>query len=247
MEFEARSVGYQRISAGDRVVLSSQHLVGADFQGAHIAQFSSDGCRFEECNFEGAVIDSASFGAGHQISEYVGCSFDGAKLRMGPGGYARFVDCSFNKTVIEHWFCFAVEIVDCRFSGRLKKVFFNGTVPLEDRIDVRRKSNQFEGNDFSKATLIDVAFRTGIDLSRQRLPKGDGYIYFSDAVGAARRARSAFDDWDDPRSRLAAQGVLALMEQDVAAGQQQLLIRVDDYPRGNRAAIQTMLNAARRE
>lgn len=210
-----------------------------------MAQFSSDGCRFERCDFEGAVIESASFGAGRQVSEYVGCSFDGAKLRMGPGGYAKFVDCSFDETAIEAWFCFAVEVVDCRFSGRLKKVVFNGTVPADKQAIVDRVVNQFERNDFTRATLTDVGFRTGIDLSKQRLPGGGGYDYFPDAVSAVRSARLAFDAWDDLGAKAAARGVLTVMEEDVAAGQRQLLMRVDDYPRSDRAAIRNVLNAAK--
>lgn len=245
VQFEAHSVGHQRISADARVVLSSRHLVGTDFRARRLAQFSSDGCRFEGCNFGGAVIESASFGAGRHVSEYVGCNFDGAKLRMGPGGYARFVDCSFEKTAIEHWFCFAVEVVGCRFSGRLKKVVFNGTVPLDKREIARRVVNQFEDNDFSRATLLDVGFRTGIDLSKQRLPEGADYTYLPDAVRAVRSARMAFNAWNDSKAKSAARGVLAVMEEDVAAGQQQLLVRVDDYPRSDRAAIQELLNAAR--
>lgn len=244
VQFEARSAGHQRVSADARVALSSQDLVGADFRDRRLMQFSSDGCRFERCDFEGAVIESASFGAGRRVSEYVGCNFDGAKLRMGPAGYAQFVDCSFEKTTIEGWFCFAVEVIDCRFSGRLKKVVFNGTVPSDKQSVSDRARNRFEGNDFSSATLVDVGFRTGIDLSKQSLPEGGAYTYLPDAVSAVRRARLAFNTWEDPGVKSATRGVLAVMEEDVSAGQRQLLMRVDDYPRSDRAAIRKLLDAA---
>lgn len=45
---------------------------------------------------------------------------------------------------------------------------------------------------------MDVAFRTGIDLTKQRLPAGDEYVYLEDAESAVRRARIAFNAWDDP-------------------------------------------------
>lgn len=244
MNFEVRKVGEQPLSTGGRLVLASQQLVGTDFSDQQLVQFSSDGCRFEACNFEGSVIESASFGGGRRTSEYVGCSFDGATLRMGPGGYARFVDCTFERTIIENWFCFAVEVIGCRFSGRLKKVVFNGTVPDEKQAIAGRRENRFEDNDFSRATLVDVGFRTGVDLSQQRLPRGDEYTYLPDAVAAVRRARTEFDSWDDPKVKSAARGVLRVMEDDVTDGQRQLLLRIDDFPRSDRAAIEKLLSAA---
>lgn len=245
MEFGARRIGRMQINEDEHVVLSRQQLVSADFGDRDLAQFSAEGCRFEKCRFDNAVIESASFGAGRMTSEYVGCTFDGAKLYMGPGGYARFTDCSFEGTLIEGWFCFAVELVGCTFSGRLKKVVFNGSVPPEKHDVVGRQINQFEGNDFSRAKLIDVGFRTGIDLTKQRLPTGDDYVLLDDARAAVRRARSAFNAWDDPEAKKRARGVLAVMEEDVEAGQSQLLIRVDDYPRPARPSIQALLAAAR--
>ncbi len=229
----------------DHIVLSGQRLVGADFRGRRLRQFSAEGCRFEGCRFDGAVIESASLGAGRRVSEYVGCSFHGAKLRMVPGGCARLVDCTFEETLIEGWFCFAVEVVDCVFTGRLKKVVFNGSVPPEKEDVVGRSSNQFEGNDFSRAALIDVGFRTGIDLTRQQLPAGNAYVYLDDAAKAVRRARIAFNSWEDPELKKRARGFLAVMEEDVAEGQRQLLVRVDDYPRAGRPAIRALLDAAR--
>lgn len=244
MDFGVRGTGYEPVRDEDRVVLSGQRLVAVDLGGRRLEQFSAEGCRFEACRFDGAVIESASFGAGRLVSEYVGCSFDGAKLRMGPGGYARFVDCTFENSVIEHWFCFTVEIVGCTFSGRLKKVVFNGSVPSDKQGTAGRRVNQFEDNDFSRARLADVAFRTGVDLTRQRLPSGEEYAYIDDAAVAVRRARRAFNVWEDPEMKKRARGVLAVMEADVAAGQRQLFVRVDDYPRASRPAIRALLTAA---
>lgn len=246
MDFGVRRVGRIQTHDEDHAVLSGQRLVEQDFSGQHLLQFSAEGCRFERCRFDNTVIESGSFGAGRAISEYVGCTFGGAKIHMVPGGYARFVDCSFEGAVIENWFCFAVELVGCTFSGRLKKAVFNGTVRQEDRDVVRRSTNRFEGNDFSSARLVDVTFRTGIDLSQQRLPAGPEYTYLEDAAAAVRRARIAFNAWDDPEAKKRARGVLVVMEEDVAAGQSQLLIRVDDYPRASRPAIQQLLDAAQR-
>lgn len=240
-----RKTGHIPINEDEHVVISGEQLSGANFSGRHLEQFSAEDCRLEACRFDGAVIESASFGAGRRVSEYVGCSFDGATLRMGPGGYARFVNCSFSETRIERWFCFAVELVDCTFSGRLAKVVFNGTVPDDKRVVTGRSVNEFEGNDFSAARFVDVGFRTGIDLTRQRLPDGPEYVYLDAASDQVKRARIAFNAWADAGAKSRARGVLAVMEEDVAGGQHQMLIRVDDFPKANRSAVSDLLAAAR--
>jgi hypothetical protein len=244
MDFSVRRTGRIQISSQDRVVLSNQHLVAQDFRGLELIQFSAEGVSLERCAFDGSVIRSASFGAGRATSEYVDCSFSGAKIHMGPGGYARFVNCTFENVAIDSWFCFAVELVGCVFSGQLRKAVFNGSVPPEKRDVAGRSTNQFEGNDFSRAKLLDVAFRTGIDLSEQRLPSGPEYRYLADAPSVVRRARSVFNTLADPDAKKHVRGILAVMEEDVSAGQSQLLIRVDDYPRASRPSIQKLLHAA---
>ena len=244
MEFSARRVGRIQIPDQSRVVLSNQQLIAQDFRGLQLLQFSAEGARLERCAFDGAVIQSGSFGAGRANSEYVDCTFTGARIRMGPGGYARFVNCNFENVAIDNWFCFAVELVGCTFSGRLRKAVFNGCVPPSKRDIAERATNQFEGNDFSRAALLDVAFRTGIDLSKQRLPSGPEYTFLADAPSAVRRARIAFNALDDLEAKKRVRGILAVMEEDVAAGQGQILIRVDDYPRASRPALRGLLRAA---
>ena len=84
MEINVRSKGYLDLSKHDRVVLSRQRLKSEDFRGRNLLQFSAEGVRMERCQFDDAVIESASFGAGRLTSEYVGCSFNRAKLHMVP-------------------------------------------------------------------------------------------------------------------------------------------------------------------
>ena len=127
MKFEARVVGRAKIREDRRVFLDHAHLVGADFSGRRLDSFGAYGSRLEKCRFDKSRIDSASFGEGKEVSEYVDCSFDGARFCPGPGGYYRFVRCSFKNVNIYDWFCFAVELVDCTFSGKMRGAVFNGT------------------------------------------------------------------------------------------------------------------------
>lgn len=241
VSFQANSVGKARIDETKRVVLDHEEVHGVDFSGLKLVQFSAAGSRLEACRFDKTKIEDASFGAGRETSEYVDCSFDGARIRFGPGGYARFVRCSFRDVDLRDWFCFAVELVDCTFTGRLRKAFFNGIVPEDKRSSAGRERNEFRGNDLSAMTLIDVAFRTGIDLTQQKLPSGPDYIYVLDAAEAVQRARASVIGWDDLGLRKPAMTLINLLEEDVAAGQRQLFLRPADYTKLGKDAVDAVM------
>jgi hypothetical protein len=77
--------------------------------------------------------------------------------------------------------------------------------------------------------LVDVAFRTGIDLSLQRLPVGPPYLYLADAAGSVQRARKTVVGWDDLALRREAMALIGVLEGEVEGGQRQLLLRKDNY------------------
>lgn len=217
------------LSPEDRLVLEHAELEGEDFSNRKFVQISVQASRLADCRFNKVRVESASFGAGRQMSYYIGCSFDGCRIRFGPGGFTRFERCSFRDTDLRDWFCFSVELVDCTFSGRLRRSVFNGTVPEEGRSTARRDRNEFCGNDFSAMELIDVAFRTGIDLRLQRLPSGDRYLYLPDAPVAVRRAQEAAIHYGDPSQRRGIMTFISTLEDELSGGQNQLLLRKDSY------------------
>ena len=143
-----------------------------DWSGKRFANLVPVGCVFDSCLFEGAHFAQVCFGGGLEDSRYVNCSFDRATIRATAPGNARFESCSFRNVDIIELFGFRIEMVDCHVSGIVRKAFFNGTVPPDIAPDLGRTFNAFEGNDFSNATLVDVVFRTGIDLSKQKMPIG---------------------------------------------------------------------------
>jgi hypothetical protein len=245
MEIRARVVGRAKIDPEKSVVLSREKLHGADFSGRRLEYFSSEASRLEACRFEKVRIESASFGAGRAPSEYLECSFDGARIRFGPGGFARFVRCSFCDVDLRDWFCFAVELVDCVFTGRMRHSFFNGTVPEDQRVFVGRERNEFRGNDFSGMKLEDVSFRTGIDLTQQRLPSGPEYLYLPVAAVAVQRARAEVVQWDDLDRRREAMVFINILEEDVAKGQRQLLLRLDDHSALRKDAVEGVFTLLR--
>jgi hypothetical protein len=97
-----------------------------------------------------------------------------------------------------------------------------------------RTSNEFRSNDFSGMDLLDVGFRTGIDLSLQRLPTGEQYVYLADAEPALQRAREQVIASGRVRLRGAHGEVVPVIDvalKTVRGGQRQLLLRKDTYSR----------------
>jgi hypothetical protein len=230
MRVRAKVVGQVNIPKDKRVVLDHVHVRGEDYSCRKLMQFCTIGARLEECRFDKTRINCAQFGAGRDMSEFVACNFDGAHIEMGSGGYSRFVGCSFRDVDLRSWKCFAVEMIDCTFSGRLRVGIFNGTVRKDDRMIVGRDRNEFHGNDFSGMELIDVGFRTGIDLSQQRLPTGPEYLYLPDAATAVSRALTGLADWtQDVELHRVATSFVKGLEEEVVKGQRQMLLRAEDY------------------
>ncbi len=231
MKIEAGITRYRDIPEDQIVRIDHATLQGMDYSNRKLVKFSAIGCRLENCKFDHVEINDASFGAGGEQSEYVDCSFDNARMTIPVGGYARFAGCSFRDVDIGSWICFAVEVIDCAFSGKLRGAIFNGTVPLENRKFANSEKNEFRGNDFSAVKFMDVTFRTGIDLTQQRLPSGPGYIYVPDPVAVLARSRQyvAGNPGLELEVRHAAARTLERMQQTVDKGQKQLFISLDTY------------------
>jgi hypothetical protein len=102
-------------------------------------------------------------------------------------------------------------------------------VPTDHQRALGRQVNEFRGNDFSGMELVDVAFRTGVDLSLQRLPSGPGYLYVPDADAAVRRAREVVEAWMDAGLRKVASPMLMTLQMEVDGGQRRLLLRKADW------------------
>jgi uncharacterized protein YjbI with pentapeptide repeats len=222
----------------DHLHIEDADLVAEDFSGRKLRGFSAVASRFERCRFERMRIDHASLGAGRLMSHYVDCSFDGSRIRAPAPGSARFERCSFRDVRLKEWICWTAEFVDRVFTGRAEKCIFNGRLPEEDEADLKRSHNEFRSNDFSGMELRDVAFRSGIDLSRQVLPGGDAYVYAEDGQAAIVRARADVSGWDGDAARELALRRLRLFERQLAQGQQQLFVRKDDFiDRGSASAM----------
>ncbi|MFO0789514.1 MAG: hypothetical protein U0805_08650 [Pirellulales bacterium] len=228
MKWKARVVGHMKVDPNEFVVLDHLQVQGTDYSQRELRKFTSIGSKLERCRFDNARIEDASFGSGLEMSEYIECSFDGVRIQHG-GGFARFVRCSFRNIDFRSWLCFGAEFIDCVFTGRLKGCIFNGTLLEQDQPYLGRVRNEFHGNDFSGADLDDVAFRTGIDLTQQRLPCGPEYLYVSDAPRAVAEARSAAQLLADQNLRMEVLKLLDSFNLGLEGGQRQFLLRKSNY------------------
>lgn len=244
-KIEARVVGHGKLDPSQHVSLDHVTLHGADFSGRKLKHFGAVGCRFERCSFSKMRIDDFSFGAGRESTEYLECSFDGIRVHHMGSGFARFVRCSFKDVDIRDWRCYQSEFIDCEFTGRLEECIFYGTVPEKDRPWVGREKNEFRGNDFSGCDLVDVAFRTGIDLSQQKLPTGPEYLYLADAAAAIERAGVVVGGWYDSQLREQGLSLLKSVEYEVLGNQVQILLRADDYHTRPREVVDGVFAALR--
>jgi hypothetical protein len=229
MRIEARSKGRIAITDDQLVMVDHARLHGEDYSSRKLLQFATIGSHLRACNFDNTQIQSAAFGSGRETSEFVECTFNGARMDLGPGGFSRFVRCSFHDVRIRNWTCFAVEMIDCTFSGRMETAIFNGSVPDDERAIIGRASNEFHGNDFSAMDLIDVTFRTGIDLTKQILPSGEDYLFLPQAASAVSRTKSHVANWGDEKMRRAATPIIQGLEYELLGGQQQLLLRSSEF------------------
>lgn len=146
------------------------------FLSCDFSDVLSRGCRFTDCVFKGGRLQHFSMGGRTLVllrkSVYVGCIFERVKLRsFGIADFidCRFIDCDFNTAFI------AASFSNCKFVGNVHGCVFCG--PQYNgyyymcRLDywVSNKGKLRDVN-FTEATLTDVDFRGGIDLSTTKFP-----------------------------------------------------------------------------
>jgi hypothetical protein len=224
------------------ISIGYKNIYNHDFSCNTFNTFAVAESIFSNCDFGNVRIEDASFGGGRRQSTYTDCNFDGARIGFGTAGNARFVRCSFENVDLRHWCCFAVELIDCSFSGALRHSYFNGTLEITQQRSFGRKTNRFHGNDFSGLDLIDVAFRSGIDLTQQRLPTGQHYLYVPNAPGAVQRARLDVMRWTDLDEREDGIALIDSLEREASEGQAQLLLRRDEHRVFSRDVVEKVLS-----
>jgi len=104
----------------------------------------------------------------------------------------------------------------------IKKGVFHGKVG--DSAQLRRRVNEIRDNDFSRAELDDVDFRGGIDLTQQRLPTGEDYLFIKDTCKAATIVRESQSSIVDKQALERSQTLAGLLDYYCSNGQQMQLL-----------------------
>jgi hypothetical protein len=197
------------------VALHRATITAVDFRRARFDKFTLGGCLFDRCDFRGLKLDRrlAPLLVALPRSVFRDCRFDGADLRRAPLGQSRFERCSFDDANIDGSHAETAEFVDCRFAGPLDGVTFYGTPagPEAKRLDPPRRKNEFRGNDFRDAELLDVAFVAGVDMARQRFPDDELHVRVDGFQRRVAKARSDIKNWYE-RDRAPAMAMLTTLE-----------------------------------
>lgn len=225
------------------LLLTDEKQWDRDYSGLRFSDFTAVSSAFHRCNFDRIRMAQTCFGGGVSDSKYIDCTFNEARFTAIAPGFAKFVRCSFKDVRIKSFFSRGIELIDCTVSGEIVGGYFNGALPPDMPPRLGRPRNRFEGNDFSHAKLIDVGFRTGIDLTKQIMPVGPDYVLIHDAaarLAAARRDLAISANADERRG---VEGVFRFLENELQDGQEQLFLNISSLPKKLIPAIVRVLTA----
>jgi len=203
-------------SDDERVVaLQRVTLTAVDFRRARFDKFSLGGCLFDRCDFRGLKLDRrlAPLFVALPRSVFRNCNFDGADLRRALFGQSRFERSTFDDARLDGSQVESAEFIDCRFAGPLDGVTFYGAPSGREAklLDPPRRRNEFHGNDFRDAELLDVAFVAGIDMDGQRFPDDELHVRVEGFQRRLAKARAEIKNWYE-RERAPAMVMLATLE-----------------------------------
>jgi fluoroquinolone resistance protein len=181
---------------------------------------------FELSRFENTCFDDASLPElGEKGSVFEKCTFRNTSLRRSHVGYngSRFKDCRFEKTdFIQTGFirpefddcCFdictfsgvdfrAASFERCEFRGEVRGVWFHGEYQVPSVLEefANPRPNRMSSVSFRNATLFDITFSDGCDLSSVTPPDDGRHALFD---RWQERIRSVFERsraWPDPCRR----------------------------------------------
>jgi uncharacterized protein YjbI with pentapeptide repeats len=224
-----------------RLKLQDERLVGHTFSGSRFSDIWISGCQLERCDFSAVRADGFTPGVSDSggPSTYLDCVFDGAQMRLGPSGYGRFERCSFRNVDLRDWMWKGVDLVECTFTGSLRRTIMWGST--QDG----RRTNEVRDNDLSGARLIDFTFRGGVDVTAQRMPAGGAGVVIADLVAIFPAVRERVVRWPDLDERRELWVYIQGLELDLDTGQRSYWFNPEDFGRAQRPSAATFAHILR--
>jgi uncharacterized protein YjbI with pentapeptide repeats len=215
------------------VNIGAVSMTDVDFGGQKFDPFNAIGTTFVRCRFDRAHLRTGILGTVREEtppSRFVDCTFD--RTRFGRDvqlNDSRFERCTFTNVKVRGWQAFHAEFIDCVFTGELRDCWFTGMT--KRAMFPKRERNEFRGNDFSHAELIDCSFNYGIDIHAQRWPNGPGYVVLDRFHERITAARAAIARWSDDLAREQALARLRIMADRAMESQDSAFLRREDWVR----------------
>ncbi len=116
-------------------------------------------------------------------SIYNDCVFENVDFFFPVPGMAVFENCSFINVDARQFICNEIELINCTFSGRFRKVVLNASTLTSESNYTKAKINRIINNDFRDVKFEDFGFRGGVDLEGQKLPMNNGFVYIKNGKG----------------------------------------------------------------
>lgn len=218
----------ERLFLAKNVTFYSCDLSFSDFSG-----WLFENCHFENCQLDTTNFNEAKFTACKFLkSAFRKTTFKRAAININNGSDSGLIeDCNFNECNFrEANFGFPIirqsNFINChlrfcnfdasrlenvRFSGKVETTFFNGSPQSYSKplfgflssFDPKKIKNEMKNVDFSSATIEDVTFANGIDLSTIKWPDDNSIIlikkpreFFSKLISAITNSDWSMNDKD---------------------------------------------------
>jgi hypothetical protein len=213
-----------------RVEFRGIQATDVGFKGARFWWYLAGSSTFTSCDFSHVRIEAGNLGM-DPATIYRRCRFDGADLRNANPLFARFEQCSFDGADFRGFRSFYAEFVECHFAGRIVSAKFFGRPEglTEPPPLLKRQTNEFRGNDFREAELIDTGFVHGIEIKAQQWPQSDAYVMLDRIHERIQKARATVLSWQDDNARKEALLMFQIYGDDTEH-QDGLFARRDDVP-----------------
>jgi len=200
------------------------------FQRTHLAPVLAYGCEFRNCRFVDCDLTGAVLGGkvGRDSGRIIDTEFRGGKFVEVVFSFPVITGCLFGCDIIRVDFD-GSQLTDCRFMGKLDKVFFRRRTVDGVRFSRTIPENKMENVDFSEADLLDVDFRGGVDLTKCIFPSKPGTFLVLDGPRVFAKVRKEIvSSWNGEDRRIGL-GYTDYLMDDIKEGQRHFLVDEEHF------------------